>query len=195
MKLSPLPLIAAVVLVALQTGCGRSAQDEPVANQPESTETVVIPPPPRPLTIDFNGYGPARVGMSKAEAEQALGDTIDVGPSPPGASCAYATARHHGGVAFMLIDGRIARVDARADSVRTEEGAGVGDPEQRIYYLYGGYVERQPHHYVDEGHYLIVRPPPGSDDTRRLIFETDGKVVTIFRAGRMPEVEWIEGCS
>jgi hypothetical protein len=28
----------------------------------------------------------------------------------------------------------------------------------------------------------------------RLIFETDGKVVTSYRAGHEPEVEYVEGC-
>jgi hypothetical protein len=29
---------------------------------------------------------------------------------------------------------------------------------------------------------------------KAIVFETDGKRVTMFRAGRMPEVEWVEGC-
>jgi hypothetical protein len=30
---------------------------------------------------------------------------------------------------------------------------------------------------------------------KEIVFETDGKRVTMFRAGRLPEVEWVEGCS
>jgi hypothetical protein len=29
---------------------------------------------------------------------------------------------------------------------------------------------------------------------KALVFETDGKHVTMFRAGRLPEVKWVEGC-
>ena len=29
----------------------------------------------------------------------------------------------------------------------------------------------------------------------RLVFETDGERVTRYRAGRLPEVEWVEGCA
>jgi hypothetical protein len=40
---------------------------------------------------------------------------------------------------------------------------------------------------------MVVVPP--EDTTHRIVFETDGQNVTLFRSGRMPEVEWVEGCS
>jgi hypothetical protein len=43
---------------------------------------------------------------------------------------------------------------------------------------------------VHAGHSLVFTPDP----QHRIIFETDGKVVTRYRAGRMPEVEWVEKC-
>ncbi len=95
----------------------------------------------------------------------------------------------------MIIDGRVARVDLQPGAtIRTAEGAGIGDTEERIHALYPGRVEVQPHHYVD-GHYLIVRPVTPADSSHRIIFETDGKRVTSYRTGRLPEVRWIEGCS
>ena len=39
---------------------------------------------------------------------------------------------------------------------------------------------------------FVVTP---ADTTRRLVFETDGARVLRYRAGRRPEVEWVEGCS
>ncbi len=60
--------------------------------------------------------------------------------------------------------------------------------------LYPGQVSISPHKYVD-GHYLIVTPSAPADSTYRLVFETDGKLVTRFRSGKMPEVTWVEGCS
>jgi hypothetical protein len=30
---------------------------------------------------------------------------------------------------------------------------------------------------------------------KAIVFETNGKTVTNFRAGRLPEVKWVEGCS
>ncbi len=146
------------------------------------------------LSIDPKGFGPVRVGMSTAEASSALGAELKLlGPTME--PCHYVQAAEQPGVAFMVIDGKIARVDVRPDSpIRTAEGAAVGDTEERIQSLYPGRVEVQPHKYVD-GHYLIVRPEATSDSTYRIIFDTDGKKVTGFKAGRMPEVGWVEGCS
>jgi hypothetical protein len=95
----------------------------------------------------------------------------------------------------VIIDGRIARLDVRQQgTVKTAEGAGIGDTEERIHALYPGRVEVQPHKYVD-GHYLIVTPEAPADSQYRMIFETDGRRVTSYRTGRLPEVRWIEGCS
>jgi hypothetical protein len=108
--------------------------------------------------------------------------------------CWYVVGRRRSDIAFMVIEGGGAGGDVRAGStVKTEAGAGVGDSEARIRSLYPG-LEVEPHKYV-EGHYLIVRPPAAVDSNYRIIFETDGKRVTSYRAGRMPEVRWIEGCS
>lgn len=146
------------------------------------------------LSLDPKGFGPVRVGMTPPEAGRALG--VELKLLGPGTEpCHYVQATERPGVAFMVIDGRIARVDVRpASSIRTVEGAAIGDSEGRIHSLYPGRVEVQPHKYVD-GHYLIVRPAAASDSTYRIIFDTDGKKVTGFKAGRMPEVRWVEGCS
>ena len=58
--------------------------------------------------------------------------------------------------------------------------------------LYGSRLTQTPHPYSGpEGHYLSLSD---RDDTHRMIFETEGGRVTSFRAGRRPEVEYIEGC-
>jgi hypothetical protein len=83
----------------------------------------------------------------------------------------------------------MARVDTTSRRYMTAEGARVGDTEARIKQLYRGRVTVEPHKYID-GHYLIV-----GNKKSAIIFETDGKKVLMIRAGRYPEVEWVEGCS
>lgn len=145
-------------------------------------------------TAHASGFGPVRTGMTVAEAEHALGAPL-VLLGPRMEPCHYLAVDGQPGVAFMIIDGRIARVDVRRHAtVQTAEGAGIGDTEARIHALYPGRVEVQPHKYA-EGHYLIVTPAAPADSAYRLIFETDGKRVTTFRTGRLPEVGWVEGCS
>jgi hypothetical protein len=97
----------------------------------------------------------------------------------------------------MLDEGLVARVDvARASPVATTKGARIGDTEARIKELYKGRVAVTPHEYTD-GHYLTVTPPPGTGEDRnyRLVFETDGKLVTRYRGGKLPQVGWVESCS
>jgi pyruvate/2-oxoglutarate dehydrogenase complex dihydrolipoamide dehydrogenase (E3) component len=76
--------------------------------------------------------------------------------------------------------------------VLTEQGAGVGDSEQRISELYGR-VTVQFHKYRPEGRNLIVTDP--ADSMLRIIFETDSGRVVRYRAGRRPPVDYVEGCS
>ena len=140
------------------------------------------------------GIGPVRAGMTIAEAEAALGTPLTLlGDSQ---TCDYArpTNASPDSLLFMVVEGRIARVNVRGTSVVTVEGARIGDSEGRIDSLYPGRVTVQPHTYT-RGHYLVVRSSESSDTTHRIIFETDGRVVTAFRSGRMPEVASVEGCS
>lgn len=55
-------------------------------------------------------------------------------------------------------------------------------------------VRVEPHKYTD-GRYFIVLAGTGADSVMRLVFETEKGRVTRFRAGRNPEVQWVEGCS
>jgi hypothetical protein len=143
-------------------------------------------------TLTAEGFGSVRIGMSLDSARQAVGEpgVIHDTLAP---ECDYV--RLTGlpeGVTLMIIDGRIVRIDMQAPGLATAEGARIGDSEPRIDSLYAPAVRREPHKYVD-GSYLIV--PSAKDTTRQLVFETDGRVVTAFRAGMLPMVRWVEGCS
>jgi len=82
-------------------------------------------------------------------------------------------------------------------AITTLSGAKIGDTEARIKALYPGQIKVSPHKYTGDsgGHYLTFVPKDKSDRFYRLIFETDGKQVTNFRSGKLPEVEYVEGCS
>lgn len=138
------------------------------------------------------GWGPIRVGMTVPEARKALGGSL---ADPRNRECDHVHPRPApSGVLLMIVQGRVARVEVNDTTVATAEGARVGDSEARIEALYPGRVQSVPHKYED-GHYLIVRRGAGADTVYRLVFETDGRRVTRFRGGRVPEVEWVEGCS
>ena len=94
----------------------------------------------------------------------------------------------------MFEGGTLARIDVREAGVATAEGLEVGATAGRADSLYGASAVRRPHKY-GAGEYLIVQPLAPSDTTHRLVIEVvDGKVTT-FRGGRLPAVEYVEGCS
>jgi hypothetical protein len=139
--------------------------------------------------VSERGVGPVRVGMSVNEAEAALGAPL-LRPRSL-ADCAYVRpSQGPAGLSFMVVQGRIARIDVDSATVATTAGARVGDSEARVRALYGERLIVSPHKYV-EGHYLTVTP---RDTGHRVVFETDGQRVTRYRAGRLPEVKWVERC-
>ncbi|HSM07316.1 MAG TPA: hypothetical protein VK858_21995 [Longimicrobiales bacterium] len=91
----------------------------------------------------------------------------------------------------MFTQQGLVRMDVRQGTRRTGRGVGIGSGEDEVRAAYGEGVEVTPHRYTD-GSYLTVREPSGS---RALVFETDGRVVTMFRVGALPQVAWVEGCS
>ncbi|MGG6265516.1 hypothetical protein ACQ4M3_05865 [Leptolyngbya sp. AN03gr2] len=148
--------------------------------------------------LALKGIGAIQVGMTVAQASKAIGQPlVSQGEPAPGSNCSYvAPQRSIQGLNFMVIGDRIARIDVRRSSpITTLSGAKIGDSEARIKQLYPGQITVTPHKYRPNGHYLTFTPKDAADRNYRLIFETDGKQVTDFRSGRLPEVTWVEGCS
>ena len=98
------------------------------------------------------------------------------------------------GVSAMVVKGKVVRIDVDTGAVTTEDGAKIGDTEDRVKSIYGEELKVEPHKIIDGGHYLVVLGDSASAG-KALVFETDGTRVSSFRAGRLPEVKWFEGCS
>jgi hypothetical protein len=172
-----------------------SAVDLPRGVPDVNADANIAPPSSsdssRSGTVSFSAAPPLRVGMSEAEARRALGMASP--SSTSNGECRYLDTKGKSRVYVMLVRDSVARLDVRDSTLATEAGARIGDPEARVLELYRGRVATQPHKYVSGGHYLVVNAP--ADTAQRLVFETDGKRVTSYRVGRMPEVMWVEGCS
>ena len=97
------------------------------------------------------------------------------------------------GVSVMVVNGKVARIDVDTGAVTTEDGAKIGDSEERLKSIYDGDLKVEPHKYNPGWHYMTVLGDSASAG-KALVFETDGKSVTSFRVGRLPEVKWVEGC-
>jgi hypothetical protein len=147
------------------------------------------------LALSEEGLGQLQVGMNLAEA-------VNMGllSENPGmkSQCDYlfpaVGAGIPDGVSVMIVKGKIARIDVDTGSVTTEDGIKIGDTEDHVKSVYGDELQIRPHKYIQGGHYMIV-PGDSASAGKALVFETDGQRVTMFRAGRIPEVEWVEGCA
>jgi hypothetical protein len=174
----------------------------PILAQPQLTEQS---------KVFINGIGPIRVGMTVAEAEASAKVKLVEKGGRAGMGGCYSLQAQSGpqNLAFMVISNRednrivrnqdrIARVDIYKDSrITTSSGAKVGDTEAKIKALYPGQIKVTPHHYTAQqgGHYLTLMPKDAVDRDYRLVFETLGGRVTQFRSGKLPEVEFVEGCA
>lgn len=205
-------MLGGLITSALLTGCtaesrarvdSAKADSTPTAAETSSTLGVNVdanatPPSPSDSSragskdvVTFAGVGQLRIGTSAGEARKALGMPASSAKSSD--ECTYLDTKGRSRVYVMLVRDTVARLDVRDSTLTTEAGARIGDTESRVLELYRGRVRTEPHKYVDAGHYLVVASP--SDSARQLVFETDGKRVTSYRVGRMPEVMWVEGCS
>lgn len=146
------------------------------------------------VALSEDGLGPVLIGMQLSEAVNMglLSENPNLKPE-----CDYVFpavgAGIPEGVSVMVVRGRIARIDVDTGAVTSVEGAKLGDSEDRLRSLYGDDAKTTPHKYIEKGHYFTVLGDSASAG-KALVFETDGQQVTMFRAGRLPEVSWVESC-
>lgn len=138
--------------------------------------------------------------MSLAEVRRVLRDPqaylVGNEPDVPLVECAYLESKAiPAQLGLMFANNRVVRIDIHGAGIRTASGAGVGDSEERVKWLYQGYITAQPHHYDPDGHYLDYSPKNAADRGYGIVFETDGKVVTAFRVGTSAAIALVEGCS
>ena len=144
--------------------------------------------------ITTGGYGPAKIGMTVDEASKALGmKLVSEGPVDE-PMCHYLRPEPAvEGLWFMISNDRVVRIEVNAPGIKTKSGLGVGQTEAYVKKTLGARVEVTPHKYVaPDGNYLTLW---SSDHKLAVRFETLQGKVTSFYAGRVPEVEYVEGCS
>jgi hypothetical protein len=175
--------------------------DQPDENIPPATAPagVAMPLPglPMPGSITFAGFGPAAFGAGAEAVRQAWGGALRALPDDA-EPCHYLSppveADSGYQVAFMIEDGRFVRIDIASPRVAAPGGGRVGMRADQVEGLYPGMLERQPHKYVEGGHYLRIRDPDGGPGV--LLFEADAAgLVGEWRIGLPPQVDYVEGCS
>ena len=83
--------------------------------------------------VTTGGYGPAKIGMTVAEASAALGTKlVSEGPVDE-PTCHYMRPEPAvEGLWFMISDDHVVRVEVTTAGIKTRSGLGVGDSEARV---------------------------------------------------------------
>ena len=184
-------VVGAILFVAIATACNKE-DDTAVKGRtgPNGAARDTV----SDLALNEDGLGQIQIGMTLDEAVNMglLNERPDIKQA-----CDFVFPAVGAGIPFgvnvMVVKGKVARIDVDTGTVTTEDGAKIGDSEDRLKSIYGDELKVSPHKFIEGGHYLTVMGDSASAG-KAMVFETDGKQVTMFRAGRVPEVAWVEGC-
>jgi len=177
-----------------------SASSRAAAAPPPAPPAAASPSPAPPAVdttwvLDERGAAPVRAGSTVAEANSAVPGGLNRTAGLESGCDVVRPKNGLAGLSFMVAEGRVVRVDVHDSAqIATPSGAHVGDAEARVRSLYPA-ARVMPHKYDDRGHYIVVIPGAPADTLHRIVFETDGTVVTTMRGGLWPYVEYVEGCS
>ncbi|MCS6625267.1 hypothetical protein N0B44_20355 [Roseibacterium beibuensis] len=151
--------------------------------------------------LTAQGFGPLRIGMTRAEVEAALGPDADpeaVGGPDPDSCDMFRPERAPEGLLVMIEDGVLTSVWlSRNTAVETDRALNIGDTAAEVKRVYGAAAEVEPHKYVEApAEYITVWSTADhqSAAARGLKYEIgmDGRVQTI--AGGGPSIQYVEGC-
>lgn len=141
------------------------------------------------------GYGPARIGMTRAQVSAALSAPLEGEAIEDANACIEMTAAQgHPDLVFMFTDGRLSRITAvRESRVTTPRGIGVGATEGAVRRAYRAGLVSEPHHYDGlPARYLTYWTRPRSRGVR-FVTGTDRRVGAIHAGDAT--IRQIEGCA
>jgi hypothetical protein len=146
-----------------------------------------------PLTP--SGWGPVKMGMTRAEVEAALHIRLKGEPIEDEATCVEMVPEGPDqGVWFMFESFKLTRISIGEPSrVTTPRGIGIGASADRVRSAYSRGLKAEPHHYVDlPAEYLTYWTVP---EKRGVRFETDAnRRVQTIHAGTS-SIQFVEGCA
>lgn len=197
-------LLATAALAAVLAACGQPA----TTTTPTDTATVTATTPVDSNAISSEGWGPLRIGMTRAEVTAAVGATATpnaVGGADPQACDLFHPTNAPEGLLVMIQQDRLTSITLRNNTaLKTDRGFGVGDTAAAIKAAYGASAQSMPHRYVEGAEYITVWSvgAPATATTyvqnaaaRGIRYETDGQGrVTAVHAGG-DSIQNVEGCA
>ena len=158
--------------------------------------TAAAPAPAYDWKLTPAGWGPVRIGMTRAQTEKALKIELEGEAFDNEGSCIelYSSDQRLAGLYFMFLDGKLGRISAGDKAIiKTPRGVGAGSTADEVRAAYGEKLKAEPHHYLDlPAEYLTYWLKPNASGVR---FETDAqRMVETIHAGN-GSIQYIEGCA
>jgi hypothetical protein len=195
-------LFATAALALVLAACNAEAPPPASTGAPIATEAPVDA-----NAITSNGWGPLRIGMTRAEVTAAVGagNPNAVGGADPASCDLFHPARAPEGMLVMIQQDVLTSIILRNNTdLKTDRGFGVGDTSAAIKAAYGASAASEPHKYIDGAEYITVWTvgAPANPTTfvqdpaaRGVRYETNAEgAVTAVHAGG-PSIQNVEGCS
>ncbi len=207
-RLIAFALAASLLVLA---SCSKPEPEPAALSEPDAPVVVAPAPVPAPgpangepdlasndaTVINLEGFGPAKFGADEEQVRMAWGHPLDGKPGMPGSTCYFLfpdpPKPGASGIAFMMEEGAFVRYDVDTAAFAAPGNLAVGMQADAVMAAFPGQIEATPHKYVEGQRYLTYTPADGSQV--RLVFEVDdrGKIVR-WRIGRLPQVQYVEGC-
>lgn len=202
LRLSPLFLVIAVML-----GACSGETPSPAEVSPTTSAGLTIN-----SEVGLSTVGPVSIGMSIEQLAQASRVALIRQPDfeqatlekkcaymSPGTIPGYVPPPNSGNkspIAFMIVEGKLARIDILGGEFKTRAGIKVGSSEQEVQNAFGNSSPLPPRAFIGPPYrYLTATPRQADKANFRLVFESDGAKVVQFRMGQLPQVEWKNGCN
>jgi hypothetical protein len=155
---------------------------------------LLAAPSASPPYLTPDGWGPVRIGMSRAEVEAAMGTKLQGQPIEDEYSCIdLAPVGEDRGIYFMFEAYKLSRITiAEPSRISTPRGIGIGASADDVRRAYGRGLQAEAHLYLElPAEYLTYWVTP---DRRGVRFETDDKRnVQLIHAGGT-SIQYVEGC-
>jgi hypothetical protein len=174
---------------------------------PADSRTDSVAPASRPgvqepgaQLITPDGWGPLRIGMSRAEVIAAAGDDANpgaIGGPDPAACDEFRPADAPAGVLVMIEAGVLTRVSvSRNTDIVTPAGFRVGASGSAVLRAYGAQASVTSHQYqASPAKYITVWEPAAAGQSRRgILYEVDSSDAVVFIRAGTSSIERVEGC-
>jgi hypothetical protein len=160
----------------------------------------VAAPQPSEDVLTADGWGPLRIGMTRAEIVAAAGEDANpdaVGGPEPDRCDQFRPSRAPVGLLVMVEEGALTRISISRDSdITTPDRISVGDAGSDVLESLGSRAVVEPHKYWQSpGKYVTVwRESVSSDERRGMRYEIDPDDMVVHVHAGTRSIEYVEGC-